>query len=117
MALLECTVHERREADAIRRIQPDALILAPRNDVRSYEEILGHDPSNRAPIFVVGLDRPSKRPLRAASGLDRRSRIGDLVALPLNLFEEGFDLIGISIERLGSRVSLRDCGETRFQRL
>ena len=63
------------------------------------KEILGHDASDRASISIVGLDRPSERLLRAASGLDRRGRIGDLVALLLDLLTEGLDLIRDSLQK------------------
>ena len=58
---------------------------------------------------MVDLGRPSEGLLRAASGFDRRSRIGERVALLLDLSAERFDLIGVNLKCLGSRGPLRDC--------
>ena len=81
--------------------------------MRRNEEILGLDASDRTSKSVVGLYRISKCFLRAASGFDRRGRVGNLETLALDLIAEGFDLVRVSFQRLGSRVSVWDRRETR----
>ena len=93
------------------------MIFTPWHDVRRDKELSGHDPRNRALISIVVLDRFGEYFLRAASGLTRRSRVGDLVTFLLDLFTKGVDLIRISLERFGNRIFLCNRWKARFQSL